>query len=135
VTYARQIIDVHPVGIDIDVDALVRCIEECVSCSQACTACADACLGEEIVAQLRRCITLCGDCADICDATGRTVSRITQFDRETARPLLEACATSCAICGAECEHHAKVHGMKHCEVCEEACRRCEEACRALVSVL
>jgi hypothetical protein len=83
---------------------------------------------------MRRCITLCVDCADICETTARVVSRTTEFDRELARAILEACITSCTICRAECEHHAKM-GMKHCEVCEEACQRCEEACRALVSVL
>jgi hypothetical protein len=134
VTYARQIISTHPRKLDIDADVRSRCIDACLDCAQACTACADACLAEDTVAHLRRCITLCVDCADICEATGRVVSRMTEFDRELARGILEACVTSCSICAPECERHAKM-GMKHCEICEEACRRCEEACRALVSLL
>jgi hypothetical protein len=92
---------------------LSRCIDECFNCAKVCIVCADADLAEDSVAHMRRYITLCGNCADICEATARVASRTTEFDRETARALLEACITSCRICGAECEHHANM-GMKHC---------------------
>jgi len=36
--------------------ALIRCIEACHDCAGSCTLCADACLGEEMIAELRRCI-------------------------------------------------------------------------------
>jgi len=136
VSYARQMILAHPgsASLDIDVDVLSRCIDDCLNCAQACTACADACVSEETVAHLRRCIYLCINCADICDTTGRIVSHTAEFDRALARTTLEACALSCDVCGAECEIHAKM-GMVHCEICAEACRRCEEACRALIAVL
>ena len=133
-SYSRQMILAHPGEIDIDIEALSRCIDDCLSCAQACTACADACVSEETVADLRRCIYLCLNCADICETTGRIVSRTAEFDRALARATLEACILSCNVCGAECQHHAEM-GMVHCEICAEACRRCEEACRALTAVL
>jgi hypothetical protein len=130
----RELLLTGPGNIDLDVDALSRCIDECFNCAKVCIVCADADLAEDSVAHMRRCITLCGNCADICEATARVVSRTTEFDLETARALLEACITSCRICAEECEHHAKM-GMKHCAACEEACRECEAACRALLSLL
>jgi hypothetical protein len=98
---------------------------------QACTACADACLAEQSVTDLRRCIRLNLDCADVCEATGRTLSRLTALDRADSRKLVDACADVCRRCAEECDRHAAM-GMEHCWVCAEACRRCEEACRALV---
>jgi len=129
-TFARQMILAHPGGLDIDTDALSRCIDECLSCAQACIACADGCIAQDSVTDLRRRIYLCVSCADICETTARIVSWTAEFDRELARATLEACATSCNVCG----HHGEM-GMAHCEVCAKACRRCEEACRALIALL
>jgi hypothetical protein len=39
-TFSRKMILTHPGEIDIDTDALSRCIDDCLSCGQACTACA-----------------------------------------------------------------------------------------------
>lgn len=109
---------------------LTACIEACFDCAQACTACADACLGAEMVADLRRCITLDLGCADLCQATGRILSRQTAYDSVLTRAALEACRDGCRRCGEECERHASMHG--HCRVCAEACRRCEAACDRLL---
>ncbi|HEX3426705.1 MAG TPA: four-helix bundle copper-binding protein [Acidimicrobiales bacterium] len=133
-TVAKEMILSRATGVDVDVEALSRCIDACISCGQACTGCADACLGEETVEHLRRCINLCLNCADICDATGRTMSRMTEFDPAGVKEVVGACAVVCNLCRDECTRHAKM-GMKHCAVCAEACRQCEDACRALLSVL
>ena len=124
----------HPAELGgVDRDTLRACIEACYECAQACTACGDACLGEEMVAQLVRCIRLNLDCADVCDTTGRVLSRQTGYDANLAKAVLEACAVSCKTCGDECERHAGMH--EHCRVCADACRRCESACRDLISSL
>ena len=117
----------------IDRAAPTRCIEECIACAQTCTACADACLGEESVADLRRCIRTDLDCADVCGTTGRVLSRQTDSDIAITRAVLEACAQACKSCGDECAQHAEMH--EHCRICAEACRRCEEACRRLLAAL
>ena len=114
-------------------DALVTCIDACLDCAQSCTACADACLGEDDVAMQIRCITSCQDCADICIATGRVVTRQTEFQPALARAQIEACAQACRICREECERHAGHH--EHCRVCAEACGRCEGACEDALSAL
>jgi hypothetical protein len=133
-TVVAQMLDTHPAGLGgLDRERLRACIEACVECAQACTACSDACLAEEMVAHLRRCIRICADCADVCGTTGKVLSRLTGFDRDLARAVLEACATACRVCGEECERHASMH--EHCRVCGETCRRCEQACRDLLASL
>jgi hypothetical protein len=107
------------------------CIELCMECSEVCSACADACLGEEHVMALIRCIRLNLDCAAICDVTARTLTRQVEFDWNLARPMVEACADACRICGAECQLHASMH--EHCRICAEVCRQCESACRRLLA--
>nr|MDQ3342689.1 four-helix bundle copper-binding protein [Actinomycetota bacterium] len=102
----------------------------CFDCAQACSACADACLGEDMVAELRKCIRLDLDCADVCAATGRVLSRQTAYDPTITTAVLTACAAACKACGDECASHAEMHD--HCQVCAEACRRCEQACNALL---
>lgn len=102
-----------------------------LACAQACIACADACLGEEMVAELRRCITVDLGCADLCEATGAILSRQTSYDAGLSRAALEACREACRICADECERHAEMH--EHCRICAEACRRCEQACAALLA--
>jgi hypothetical protein len=123
----------HPSSAALDAETLVECIEACLDCSQSCTACADACLGEDDPKTLSRCIRLNLDCADVCDATGRILSRQTDFEPQMARAALQACAEVCRLCEEECERHASHH--EHCRVCAEVCRRCQEACGAVLRVL
>ena len=129
-SYAAQMLETYPRDINVDRELLARCIDACSDCAQACTACADDCLSEESVAHLVKCIRTNLDCADVCEATGRVLSRQTEYDANITRPVLEACIAACRSCGDECERHA-AHGMEHCRVCAEACRRCEQACQEL----
>ena len=124
---AHQIISTHPDVKGNTNNTLIRCIEECYSYAQVCTSCADACLGEEMVRQLTQCIRLNLDCADVCAATGAIATRRTGSNEEVIRRMLEACATTCRLCGEECERHAGHH--EHCRICAESCRRCEQACQ------
>lgn len=132
-TPAEEMLSTHPRALNVDRATLVECIEACFACAQSCTSCADACLGEDHVGLLVRCVRLCLDCSDTCIATGRVVTRQTEFDADEIRPIVEACATACRSCAEECERHA--HHHEHCSVCAEACRRCENACAQLVSML
>lgn len=133
-THVQQMVRTNPGDAPVDEVTIVECIEACLDCTQAYTACADACLGEEQVAELRRCIRLDLDCADICETTGRILSRQTAFEPQTARAQLEACAQACRVCGDECDRHAEM-GMQHCVHCAEACRRCEQACNDVLSTI
>jgi hypothetical protein len=128
---ARRMLDTYPRDFNVDQELLVRCIEGCYDGAQACTQCADDCLGEQDVQQLVKCIRLNLDCAEVCAATGRVVSRQTEYDANVTRAVLEACIAACRSCGDECERHGE-HGMEHCKVCAEACRGCAEACDALL---
>jgi hypothetical protein len=130
-SYARQMLDSYPRTINRDAGVLAATIDALNECLQACTADADDDLGEQHVPDLVKCIRLCLDCADVCAATISVTSRQTEYDPNVTRPLLEACATACKICGDECEQHAQMH--EHCRVCAEACRRCEQACRELLA--
>ena len=128
---AAEMIDTTPAPTGYERDALVRGIEACYECAQVCTACADACLGEDSVAELRRCITLDLNCADICGAAGRALSRQTEYDSDVSGALLRACRDVCRRCADECEQHAAMHA--NCRVCAEACRACADACDALLT--
>jgi uncharacterized protein DUF326 len=130
-SYARQMLDSYPRTINRDAGVLAATIDALNECLQACTADADDDLGEQHVPELVKCIRLCLDCADVCVATISVTSRQTEYDPNVTRPLLEACATACKICGDECEQHAQMH--EHCRVCAEACRRCEQACQELLA--
>lgn len=112
-------------------EQLLACIDACLECVHACTACADACLGEEMVAELRHCITVDLGCSDLCAAAAAILSRHTAYDAALTRTALEACREACRICAEECEQHAEMH--EHCRVCADACRRCEQACAALLA--
>ncbi len=131
--HVKSMLDTHPWPGHVDREVLARCIEECFSCSATCTSCADACLSEEMVAELRKCIRLNLDCADICDASGRVLTRQTEYDAPTTKAQLEACREACRTCAQECERHAEMH--EHCRICAEACRRCEQACEELLSAM
>lgn len=133
-THIRSMIDAYPEDlIDVDVTKLADCISACFECAQTCTGCADACLGEDMVADLVKCIRTDLDCADICATTGNLLSRQTGYNAEVTRAQLEACRVACRVCAEECEKHAGMHD--HCQVCAEACRRCEQACDALLTAL
>jgi len=121
----------HPRRSNVDAGVLATAIDALSDCVQACIADADADLSEQHAPALVRCIRLCLDCADICAAAVNVTSRQTAYDPTVTRPLLEACAASCKICGDECEQHARMH--EHCRVCLEACRRCERACREFLA--
>ena len=104
-----------------------------MSCAQSCTACADADLAEDDVTKMRRCIKLCLDCADVCEATGRVLTRQTEFDAPTAKAQLQSCEAMCHACAEECHHHAQHH--EHCRICEQECRTCELACQRLLEAM
>jgi len=131
VSIAHEMLDTNPARTGFDHRALAGCIDACFACVEACVACADACLGEEMVAELRRCITTNLNCADICDATARVLSRQVGYDAALTRALLRVCSDACGRCAQECERHAGMY--EHCRVCAEACRRCVEACDALLN--
>jgi hypothetical protein len=132
---AEQMLDTYPREFNVDKTLLARCIEACYECDEACTACADDCLSEQgQVESLVKCIRLNLDCADICAATGRVVSRQTEYDANVTRAQLQACIAVCKSCGDECERHAQ-HGMEHCRVCAEECRECEQACKDLLQAI
>ena len=82
------------------------------------------------VTDMRKCIRLCLDCADICEATGRVLTRQTEYDGPTAKAQLQSCEATCRACAEECEHHAEHH--EHCRICGEECRICELACQRLL---
>lgn len=132
--HVSSMLDTYPKDLGgVDKEKLAACIEACFECAQTCTACADACLSEDMVAELTTCIRTNMDCADICNTTGRVLSRLTAYDANVTRTLLEACRTACKACGDECAQHAEMH--EHCRVCADACRRCEQACQDLLSAL
>jgi Domain of Unknown Function (DUF326) len=132
-TLSKEMLEAHPRPAQIDRDVLVRCIDECSACETSCTACADANLAEEDVVDLRKCIRLCLDCADVCGATGRLLTRQTEYVAATARAHVSSCRELCAACAEECERHAQHH--EHCRICAEECRRCEEACSAVLDAI
>jgi hypothetical protein len=128
-----RMLEAHPGPIALDRTQLAATIDILTMCSQACTACADACLSDDMVATLTTCIRLDLDCADICTTTARMLSRHTGYDVSIARSQLEACATACMSCAAECARHADMR--EHCRICAEACVRCGRACRELIAAL
>jgi Domain of Unknown Function (DUF326) len=73
------------------------------------------------------------DCADICNATGRVVTRQTEYEAPTTNAQLTSCQMACATCAEECERHAGHH--EHCRICAESCRRCEQACTLLLEAM
>ena len=132
-TDVSELLATYPRPSEVEREALARCIAECYDCARSCTICVDADLAEGDVAEMRRCIRRCLDCADICIATGRIVSRQTEYEPETARAAVKSCRRSCSTCAEECERHAQHH--EHCRLCAESCRRCETACAALLEAI
>jgi hypothetical protein len=57
-THMTQMLETTPQQPLFSREALARCIDAYFDCAQACTAGADACLGEEMVAELTRCVAL-----------------------------------------------------------------------------
>ena len=130
-THATEMLRASPAETGYDAEDLAACIDACFDGAQVCTACADACLAEEMVAELRSCITTDLNCADLCAATGRVLSRQAGYDAEVTRAALTACRDACRRCAEECERHADMH--EHCRICADACRRCAEACDRLLA--
>ena len=120
-------------GLAVPPAELITCIDACFDCARSCTACADASLAEDDRAMLTRCIALCLNCSDVCIATGRLLTRQTEFEPSVARAQVEACRQACGASREECERHAGHH--EHCRVCAEACGRCEQACEDVLSAL
>ncbi|TDL37330.1 four-helix bundle copper-binding protein [Arthrobacter nitrophenolicus] len=132
--HVTAMLDSYPKDLGgVDKQKLAACIQSCFECAQTCTACADACLGEDMVADLVKCIRTNLDCADICATTGSILSRRTGYDANITRSVLDACRATCKACADECGQHAGMH--EHCRVCAEACRKCEKACQDLLSAL
>lgn len=127
----KEMLDTTPAKVGFPADQLAELVKAAFDCAQTCTACADACLGEDMVAELRTCITTDLNCADICDATGRVLSRQTGYDATLTRAVLEVCRDACRTCAQECEQHQDTH--EHCRICAAACRRCEQACERLLA--
>jgi hypothetical protein len=132
-TTTMSMLETYPQPIGFDRRLLASTIDAVIACAETCTACADACLGEDMVAELTRCIRTNLDCADICGTTARVLTRHTGYDVNVTRAILEACATVCKSCGDECGSHAAHH--EHCRICAEACRSCEQACRAMLATM
>jgi hypothetical protein len=132
-TRAQQMLETYPRDFNVDQRLLARAIETLEECANTCTQCADSCLSEADLQQLAKCIRLNLDCADLCAATGRVISRQTEYDANITRPALEACIAACRSCGDECELHAA--DMAHCRVCAESCRECETVCRELLAAI
>lgn len=133
-TLAGRMLKTYPRDSNVDAGVLADCIAACSDCASACTLCADDCLSEQNVAELVKCIRLDLDCADICAATGRIVSRQTEFDATLIQAALQTCITACRSCGEECARHGE-HGMEHCRVCAGECDRCRQACEALLATM
>jgi hypothetical protein len=132
-TLSKEMLEAHPWPAQLERDVLVRCIDECLACEQSCTACADASLAEDDVVDLRRTIRLCLDCADLCTATGRVLTRQTDYVATEARAQVTSCRELCVLCAEECQRHADHH--VHCRLCAEQCRRCEAACDAVLDAI
>jgi hypothetical protein len=130
-----QMLETYPRDFSVDKALLARCIDACADCGQACTLCADDCLSEQgRVEEMVKCIRTNLDCADVCAATGRVLSRQTEYDANVTRAVLQACIAACRSCGDECARHGE-HGMEHCRICAEQCRRCEQACEELLAAI
>lgn len=125
----HEMLETHPWPGNVDRAALAGCIEACFRCAEICTSCADGCLSEESVSHLRKCIRINLDCADICGATGRVLTRQTEYDANVTKSQLTACRAVTQSCEEECRRHAEKHA--HCRVCADACRDFQEACEAL----
>ncbi|MBW3547596.1 MAG: four-helix bundle copper-binding protein [Actinobacteria bacterium] len=132
-TEADQLIRTHPGPFPIDENTLIDVIDRIYGCGKTCTACADACLGEDDPKAQAACITSCQNCGEVCITTARALSRVTGFNPETIRHLVEACEQICRICADECASHGD--GMEHCRRCSETCRDCADACRSFLQEL
>lgn len=117
-----------------ELDAQVSCMQACLICAQICTACADTSLRQRNLNELVAVVRLTHDCADQCEATGRTVSRLTLSHPQVLRASLLACAAICGLCAEECELQGR-YGMEHCRQCARACRQCEHACQGFLTQL
>lgn len=129
----HQMMKQHPEATQVDLDALVECIEKCSSCEAVCVSCADACLSDAGVEQLVDCIRLNLDCADLCGVTMRLLSRQSNREPRVLHDALLTCIVACIACAEECQRHAGHH--EHCATCAEECRRCAQTCEDLRALL
>lgn len=104
-TEADQLMTTHPGPFPMDENTLIDIIDRIYECGKTCTACADACLGEDDPKAQAACITSCQNCGEVCITTARALSRVTGFNRDTIRHLVEACEQICRICADECAGH------------------------------
>jgi hypothetical protein len=111
---------------------LNTCVEACFNCAQTCLRCADACLGEKALDELRHCIRINLDCADICYVTGRVIARQTTSDSPVLEAQLDACLTTCHVCGETCAQHGESY--EHCKICASVCFHCEDTCKQLFAL-
>lgn len=128
-----QLIRTHPGSFPIDESEFIDLVDRIYECAKSCAACADACLGEDDPKAQAVCITSCQNCGEVCLTTARVLSRVTGFNPEAVRHLVQACEQICRICGDECASHSG--DMEHCGVCAEACRQCADACRTFLRKL
>ena len=129
----ERMLQTHPHPASSAGDEALACILATAECSATCTTCADACLSEANAGEMTLCIKLNLDCADVCALTARLIARPSRRDEPTLEAVLDACATACRACAAECDRHAE--HMEHCRVCAEACRACADACERMSSAL
>lgn len=128
-----ELIRTHPGEFPVDEQKTIDVIDRIYECAKTCGLCADACLGEDDPKAQAACITSCLNCGEMCITTARALSRVTGFNPDTVRRLVEACEQVCRICGDECARHAP--HMEHCRVCADACRACADACRTYLEEL
>jgi hypothetical protein len=132
-TTTTAMLETYPKPIGLDRRKLAATIDTLTECAETCTSCADACLGEDMVADLIKCIATNLDCADICGAAARVLSRRVGFDATITGNVLQTCIAACRACSDECSRHASMH--EHCRICAESCRACLRACEDLLAAM
>jgi hypothetical protein len=115
-----------PIRLDESHSRYSDCIQACLACEVACTGASESLLSGSGLEALQTTISLALDCADVCSTTARLLGRMRDADGEVLRALLEACARSCATCGADCLRLAALEPA--CKAAAQACRRCETEC-------
>ena len=132
-SHLDQLLSTHHGQFPINESRLIEIVDGIYECAKTCATCADACLGEDDPKAQAACITSCQNCGEVCLTTARVLSRVTGFNREAVRPLVEACRQICRNCAEECANHAAE--MEHCGVCAEVCRNCADAWQTFLQEL
>lgn len=105
----------------------------CVAAELACAAWLSAALRRSNLDKWRGCIALTLDCLDVCAATGKILTRGLDSDPAVLAALLDACASACATCGAEC--HRLGTGYPLCLTCGDVCLRTQLECARLSKLM